>query len=92
MRTWALPKNYHATSGAHLMAYRVRAREPNQMKIPDGCYVAIRMRDQEHDMRIIVGPFDPDEARDLLETAGPRDLVDLLQRATETPNPHDTLH
>ncbi len=92
MRTWANPKHFHAPNGAHLMAYRVRAEEPNAMKIPTGCYVAIRMRADEHDMRIIVGPFDPDEAHQLLDRAGPNDLVDLLRKATETPNPHDTLH
>ncbi len=91
MRTWATPKHFYADT-AHLMAYRVRATVPNGMNIPPGCYVAVRMQAGEHDMRIIVGPFDPGEARDLLETAGPDDLVDLLRRASETPNPHDTVH
>lgn len=91
MRTWALPKQFHARR-AELMAYRVMAASTADLWVPPGCYVVVRMRAGSLHMRILVGPFEPEEAEHLLETAGPNDLVELLRRSNETPNPHDTLH
>ncbi len=92
MRQRALFKHFRA-EGAELLAYRIQILTmPNRLQIPPGGYMVVRMRVREHDMRILLGPLELAEAEHLLTTAGPEDLVDLLQRSTETPSPHDTLH
>lgn len=93
MRQWALPKRFHAPH-AELLTYRVQVTaQPNKRQVPPGCYLVVRLRASEHDMRIVVGPFDPGEAEHLLVTAEPKDLMELFKRAaSETPSPHDTVH